>query len=334
MWAPASGTIGVGFHAKFPGEVLIMSAAHQTPLADVRGKTAFITGGSSGIGLAIARVCSAAGMKVAITYRSEKHRDEALALFPAGNPGVMAIKLDTTDRDGMARAADEVQARFGKVHLLVNNAGVGITIPLTKATYNDWDWGTAVNIDGVFNGIHTFLPRMLAHGEGGHIAAVSSAAGLTAGMLGIYVTTKYAVMGMVESLRCELEGRNIGTSVCCPGLTKTQIFNTERNRPAELMNPGGPIAPAPPPGVKDAPHVDLMAAARDPMDVAEEILAGIRRNDLFIMTHQEFEEVVRERADALLASFPAEKAPLARVEASQTFVPKIYAEEAARRRRG
>lgn len=307
---------------------------HQTPLADVRGKVAFVTGGSSGIGLGIARVLSAAGMKVVITYRSEAHRDKALAMFPAGNPGVHAIKLDTTDREGMVKAADETERLFGKVHLLVNNAGVGISIPLSKATWNDWDWGTSVNIDGVFNGVHTFLPRMLAHGEGGHIITTSSAAGLTAGMLGIYVTTKYAVMGMMESLRCELEGKNIGVSVFCPGLVKTEIFNTERNRPAELFNPGGPVMPAPPPGVKDAPEVDLMAAALEPMDVAVKVLEGIRRNDLYILTHQEFEEVVRERADALISSFPAEKAPRVRVEASQTFVPKIYADEAERRRRG
>ncbi|MEY4761142.1 MAG: hypothetical protein RLZZ200_998 [Pseudomonadota bacterium] len=310
-----------------------MSASkHQTPLADVRGKTAFITGGSSGLGLAIARICSAAGMKVAFTYRSEKHRDEALAQFPAGNPGVMAIKLDTTDREGMARAADDVQARFGNVHLLVNNAGVGIAIPLSKATYNDWDWGRSVNIDGVFNGIHTFLPRMQAHGEGAHIVTTSSSAGLTGGMLGIYVTTKYALMGMMESLRVELDGQNIGVSVFAPGLVKTQIFDTERNRPKELENPGAPAGHGPPPGLSDGP-VDLMAAARDAMEVAAEVLEGIRHNDLFILTHEEFAEVCRERAACLTASFPRTPAPTERVLASQTFVPKIYAVEAERRQR-
>ena len=311
-----------------------MSASkHQTPLADLRGKTAFITGGSSGIGLAIARVCSAAGMKVAFTYRSEKHRDEALAMFPAGNPGVMAISLDTTDREGFARAADEVQAKFGNVHLLVNNAGLGIAIPLSKATYNDWDWGTSVNIGGVFNGIHTFLPRMQAHGEGAHIVTTSSSAGLTGGMLGIYVTTKYALMGMMESLRVELDGQNIGVSVFAPGLIKTQIFDTERNRPKELQNPGGPISHGPPPGVPGEPVVDLMAAARDPMDVAAEVLEGIRHNDLFILTHEEFAEVCRERAACLAASFPREPAPQERVIASRTFVPRMYAVEAERRQR-
>ena len=103
------------------------AATHQTPLADVRGKVAFITGGSSGIGLGLGRVFSAAGMKVVFTYMRESHRDAALASYPAGNPGLHAIKLDTADRDGMVRAADEAQEVFGNVHLLANNAGVGIT---------------------------------------------------------------------------------------------------------------------------------------------------------------------------------------------------------------
>jgi NAD(P)-dependent dehydrogenase (short-subunit alcohol dehydrogenase family) len=310
-----------------------MSAKQQqTPLADVRGKVAFITGGSSGIGLGIGRVLSAAGMKVVFTYMREDHRDRALALFPAGNPGVHAIRLDTSDRDGMVRAADEAEAKFGAVHLLVNNAGVGITSQISTATWNDWDWAMNVNVDGVFNGIRTFLPRMLARGSG-HIVTTSSSAGLVAGMLGLYVTSKYAVMGMMEALRVELEGRNIGVSVFCPGLVKTDIFHSERNRPASLENPGGPRAAAPPPGIEGAPVVDLMAAAMDPIEVAELVLAGIRRNDLFILTHQEFQPGVQERHDALMASFPREIAPQVRREAVATFVPTLYAEEAARRKR-
>jgi NAD(P)-dependent dehydrogenase (short-subunit alcohol dehydrogenase family) len=306
---------------------------HQTPLADVRGKVAFITGGSSGIGLGLARVLSQAGMKIVFTYMRESHRDQALALFPAGNPGVHALKLDTTDRDGMVRAADDAQRVFGNVHLLANNAGVGITSQVSNATWNDWDWAMNVNVSGVFNGIRTFLPRMLAHGEGSHIVTTASSAGLVAGMLGLYCTSKYAVMGLMESLRVEMEGRNIGVSVFCPGLVKTDIFNTERNRPSELVNPGGPKTPAPPPGIKGAPPVDLMAAAMDPIYAAEQVLAGIRRNDLFILTHQEFEKATRERCEALLASFPAEPAPAVRVATAATFVPNLYATEAARRRR-
>ncbi len=112
----------------------------QRPLANVKGRTAFVTGGSSGIGLGIARALSAAGMRVVFTYRNAVHRDAALAVFPEGNPGVNAIRLDTTDRDAMPRAADEAEHVFGNVHLVVNNAGVGIPALLSNVSWQDWDW--------------------------------------------------------------------------------------------------------------------------------------------------------------------------------------------------
>jgi len=137
----------------------------KPPLAEVNGKVAFITGGSSGIGLGMARAFSAAGMKVIITYRREQHRDEALKLLGPDNAGVHALKLDVTDRDGFARAADEAEKLFGKVHLLASNAGVGIRAGVAEATFKDWDWGLGVNLGGVINGVSTLLPRMRAHGE-------------------------------------------------------------------------------------------------------------------------------------------------------------------------
>ncbi|MCP5144217.1 MAG: SDR family NAD(P)-dependent oxidoreductase [Gammaproteobacteria bacterium] len=300
--------------------------ASKAPLADVTGKTAFITGGSSGIGLGMARAFSAAGMKVVFTYMREEHRDRALALFPADNPGVHAIRLDTADRDAMPRAADEAERRFGNVHMLVNNAGIGITSQLSTASWQDWDWAMNVNVDGVFNGIHCFVPRMLAHGEGSHILTTSSSGGLLAGTLGVYCATKYAVMGMMESLRVELAGRNIGTSVLCPGLVRSDIMNSERNRPQDLANE----KPAPDMGL---PPIDLMAVALDPVDVGEMVLAGIRNNDLFIFTHEEFADPVRVRGEALLASFPHERAPQARYDVVATYVPDIYEQELKHRTR-
>ncbi len=304
--------------------------SHATPLEEVRDKVAFITGGSSGIGLGMARAFSEAGMKVVITYMREEHCRRALESFPQHNPGVHAIKLDTTDRHGMVRAADEVREVFGNVHLLANNAGIGIVKQISRATWQDWDWAMSVNIDGVFNGIHTFLPRMLAHGEGAHILATSSSGGLIAGMLGVYVTTKYAVVGMMEALRVELAGRNVGVSVFCPGLVRTSIMDSERNRPAEYFNSGTPETSAPPPGLKDVPGLDLMAVALDPLEVGRAVLSGVRRNDLYILTHGEFAGPVRQRCEAILASFGSESVPQARLDAVATYVPEIYAAEAAR----
>jgi NAD(P)-dependent dehydrogenase (short-subunit alcohol dehydrogenase family) len=301
----------------------------QTPLADVRGKLAFITGGSSGIGLGLGKVLSAAGMKVVFTYMNDQHRDNALAQFPKGNPGVHAIRLNTTDRDGMVRAADEAERVFGNVHLLVNNAGVGLPAVVSKVSWKDWDWALDVNINGVFNGVRTFLPRMQKHGEGGHIMVTASAAGFVAGTLGVYVTTKFAVVGMFESLRTELAGTNIGVSIFCPGLVRTQIFDAERNRP-ESHGKGAP--PAPPPLNHSGPPVDLMGVAMDPIEAAEYVLAGIRRNDLYILSHPEFLPAARERCALLLDSFSKKPVPRDRRFASGLLHPDIYAAEVAKKK--
>jgi NAD(P)-dependent dehydrogenase (short-subunit alcohol dehydrogenase family) len=301
----------------------------QMPLATVKGKTAFVTGGSSGIGLGIARVLSDAGMKVVFTYKNEAHRDAALASFPKDNPGVHALKLDTTDREGMVRAADEAERVFGNVHLLVNNAGIGLPALLSDVSWQDWDWAMDVNINGVFNGVRTFLPRMLAHGEGAHIVSTSSSAGIVAGTLGVYATAKFAVVGMMESLRTEVEGRNIGVSVFCPGLVRSSIFDIERNRPAAHGGAHEPVKP--PPAKPGAPPVDFMAAAMDPLEAGRQVLAGIRRNDLYILTHPEFEPVVLQRVALLLASFSKKPVPVARRLATQAITPDIYAAELAKK---
>jgi NAD(P)-dependent dehydrogenase (short-subunit alcohol dehydrogenase family) len=302
------------------------------PLAEVAGKVAFVTGGSSGIGLGMARAFSNAGMKVIFTYLKAEHRDAALAQFQPGNAGVHAIRVDVTDRDGMEKAAAEAERLFGKVHLLCNNAGIGPRALVSDASYQDWDWAMAVNVTGVFNGIKAFLPRMLAHGEGIHVMATSSSGGIIAGTLGVYCTTKFAVVGMMESLRTELESRNVGVSVFCPGLVRSDIIHSERNREAEFANQGGK-APAAPLTMPAGKPVDMMSVAMDPLRAGELVLAGIRRNDLYILTHQEFEAPVRQRCEALLASFPKEPAPQARVEVVKTYTPDIYAVELERIRR-
>lgn len=162
-------------------------------MKDVEEKVAFITGGDSGIGLGIARACADAGMKVIITYRTKSHLDDAMKLLGTAGNRIHAINVDVTDRAGMEKAAVETTEVFQKVHLLVNNAGVGIIGGLSKATYDDWDWGMSVNLNGVFNGIRTFLPRMQAHGEGGQVVATSSLAGLLGhGPAGVYTASKFA----------------------------------------------------------------------------------------------------------------------------------------------
>jgi hypothetical protein len=161
-------------------------------MKDLGGKIAFVTGGSSGIGLGLVKALAAAGMKVAFTYRQPQHRDEALEHFHTlPDQRVHAIPLDVTDRAGFKTAADEAERVLaGPVQVLINNAGVGVHGLMEHATYADWDWVMGVNLGGVVNGVQTFLPRMLASGLPGHIVNVSSIGGIAAlGSVGLYATS-------------------------------------------------------------------------------------------------------------------------------------------------
>jgi len=205
-------------------------------MKDVAGKVAFITGGASGMGLAMARSFSAAGMKVAIADIEQSALDRVKAEFAKTNAEVITLKVDVTDRDAMERAAQATEAAFGKVHVVCNNAGVAVGGALDAMTYKDWDWVMGVNLAGVINGVQTFVNRIKAHGEGGHFVNTASMAGQMAiPGLGVYNTTKYAVVGMSETMRADLAPYNIGVSVLCPGVVSTSIFNSGRNRPEDLQ---------------------------------------------------------------------------------------------------
>jgi NAD(P)-dependent dehydrogenase (short-subunit alcohol dehydrogenase family) len=311
-----------------------MTARMPAPLADLTDRVAFITGGSSGIGLGIARACRAAGMKVAFTYRRTEHRDVALAELGGDDAGVRAIELDVTDRAAFSRAADDAERAFGAVHLLVCNAGIGVRAGAAEASFQDWDWGLGVNLGGVVNGITTFLPRLRAHGAGAHIVATSSSAGLVAGgKMGVYITSKFAVLGLMESLRDELDGSNLGVSVFCPGFTRSNLIESEKTRPAGLHNTVAKPSTLPPSPEEEAMLRKFMAVAMDPLDAGQRLLDGVRRNDLYILTHSEFEQPVRERMEALLASFPGERAPTARAVTARRFMTDLYARERAHRER-
>jgi hypothetical protein len=153
-------------------------ASAPQPMKEVAGKVAFVTGGSSGIGLGIARAFADAGMKVVIGYRTSEHLAEAMKYLEGASGRVHAVNVDVTDRSGMQKAADEIQRVFGKIHVLVNNAGVVLPATLAKTTYDDWDFLMRVNLDGVFNGVRVFLPLIQRHGEGGQIITTSSILGL------------------------------------------------------------------------------------------------------------------------------------------------------------
>jgi len=266
---------------------------------EVAGKTAFVTGGASGIGLGMATAFAGVGMNVIIADLWRDHIESALEALD-GKP-VRAIELDVTDRDGFARAADEAESVFGHVHVLCNNAGMGILGPVTQARYDDWDWGLGVLVGGVVNGIQTVLPRMRAHGEGGHVVNTSSMTGvLPIPGAAIYITAKAAVIGLSEALRSELAGEGIGVSAFCPGPVQTNIREGGRIRPERYADSGYTDLER---DLEERPNSPLWM---DPIECGERVLAGIRNDDLYIFTHREFREGAEERFRAMVASFPDE----------------------------
>lgn len=269
-------------------------------MQDVNGKVAFITGGSSGIGKGIARAFARAGMQVVVTGRRPEHLKEADAEFSADGLAINTMQVDVTDLDAMERAADETERRFGKVHVLVNNAGIGLAGPVAQAKQSDWDWIIDVNIRGVGHGLQAFLPRIRAHGEGGHIVNTSSANALMPITAGLYCMTKAGIVALSETLHIELAPENIGVSAYCPGPVHSNIASGPAARPEEYADSG---YDPPPPG---ATEFMLSQPYMSADEAGERVLQGVRRNDLFILTHPEFKDGVRERHDTILNAFPDE----------------------------
>ena len=273
-------------------------------MQEIDCRTAFITGGASGIGLGMAKVFLRAGMRVAIADIREDHLDQARAELAGefDEARFHALKLDVTDRAAFAAAADEVAGRFGAVHLLCNNAGIGILKPIGEAEYADWDWAVDVNLNGVFNGIKSFLPHMLAHGEGGHIVNTASMAGvLQYSQAGLYVATKFAVVGLSEALRAELADKGIGVSAFCPGGVRSNIRDYEKTRPDRFAVSAEGDAPPPPRfSFSDEDRARLGTLTASPEEAGEMVLQGVRDNALYIFTAPEFRPGIEQRFDAML----------------------------------
>ena len=273
-------------------------------MRDVAGKTAFITGGASGMGLAMARSFAKAGMKVVIADIEQAAREAAQAEFESSNAEFLVLPLDVTDRDAMKEAADATEERFGKVHVVCNNAGVAVGGPIDQMAYNDWDWVNKVNLDGVVNGIQTFTERMKAHGEGGHFVNTASMAGhISIPGLSVYTGTKFAVVGISETMRADLLPHDIGVSVLCPGLVNTNIFDSGRNRPEDL--PGASLTPLVDPDAGDlsAQLEQMRHTALDPAVVGDMVLHAIRENEFYIFTHPELEAMTDARKDEMASAF-------------------------------
>ncbi len=326
-----------------------MGASQAPPITDVKGKVAYITGGSSGIGLGIARALHEAGAKVILGNLDDSQFAEALKNFPANDPRVRTIVHDVLDREGWESKADLIEKFFGPVHILVNNAGVGRLPSLVAGTLKDWDWGMGVNFWGPLCGIRTFVPRMLAHKEGSHIVTTSSTDGVIMGTGNIYAVTKMAVTGLMEGLRHELRGTNIGSSNLAPGATTKNIAQSATYRPESLKNDAPPVAaPAPaapprapaaagarPPGAAaPAAATPLWARPQAPLTVGRLVVNGIINNDMWIFPAPEYRVGVEARGQAMAESMVPFTPMPERIAAGQNsyYRTPIYVQEIAHRR--
>jgi NAD(P)-dependent dehydrogenase (short-subunit alcohol dehydrogenase family) len=271
------------------------------PITSFEGKTAFITGGASGIGLGVARAFLERGAKCVLADLRQDHLDKAMAALRAENNRLMPVKLDVTDRDAFKSKADEVEASFGGVDILVNNAGVGIEGPFRNAGYADWDFGLGVNIGGVVNGIQTFLPRMLARGKGGHIVSTASLAAtiVMPSFLAIYTASKAAIIALSEAMRDDLAKDDIGVTVLCPGFVKSNIHEAGQNRPAHLRAGSG-FADA----EKTLSQRQIGENWMEPEVVGRMVAEAVLKNELYVITHGEFRNRMEARMNAILAATP------------------------------
>ncbi len=267
-------------------------------MLELAGKTAFVTGGASGIGLALGRAFAQAGMKVMLADIEAPALAVAVDSLQAFAPKIRSVVCDVSDVDSVERAAQATYEAFGNVHVVCNNAGVAAG----GGSLDTWRWILDVNLMGVLHGIHILLPHMQKHGEGGHIVNTASMAGLQSNLgFNPYATSKYAVVAMSEGLAKELAGSNIGVTVLCPGYVRTEIGQSGRNRP-QRYGPSPVLDPASPGGMLVAEIARKLQAGLDPAEVAAQTLAAIRANRLYVFTHPEMRDEVEERFAAILAA--------------------------------
>ena len=274
------------------------------------GRVAVVTGAASGIGRALAGRFAGAGMRLVLADVEEDALAAAERELRAAGAEAVAVPTDAARAESVDALADRAYAAFGAVHVLCNNAGVGgITAASYRATLADWEWTLGVNLWGPIHGGRAFLPRMIAGGEEGHVVNTASIAGLLP-LPGNapYGVSKAGVVALSEALLLELERRGapIGVSVLCPGLVRTNILDSARNRPESLRNPAPdpPAAsPGPPSGrpgsVSGRLRAEMERDAMDPADVAERVLEAIRGRRFWILPHEGMGERVRQRAEGV-----------------------------------
>jgi len=272
------------------------------------GRVAVVTGAASGIGLALSERLAREGMRVVMADIEEPALAEAAQVLIGGGAQVLPVPTDVASSEQVDALRDRALEAFGAVHLLCSNAGVtGLGRSLWEMTRADWEWVLGVNLWGVIHGIRSFVP-VLRNQDAAHIVNTASVAGLVAGTLGPYSVTKHAVVALSEALYVQLlqYGSNVGVSVLCPGWVRTQILNSERNRPADLE------PPEPDPAWATAREVvrQLVESGMEPAQVATQVVDAVREGRFYVLTHPEMNDAIRRRTEDVLAGGPPRLSPL------------------------
>lgn len=267
------------------------------------GRVAVVTGAASGIGLALCERLVREGLRVVMADVERPALAEAAGRLAGGGASVVAVATDVSVAAEVDALRDRALDAFGAVHLLCNNAGVaGVAQPVWETALADWEWVLGVNLWGVIHGIRSFVPVLLEQ-DAAHVVNTASLAGLISGVLGPYSVSKHGVVALSESLCLQLRqrGGHVGVSVLCPGWVRTRIVDSERNRPASA----GPL-PEPDPAHAEARAAghQLVASGMDPALVAEHVVDAVRKNRFYVLTHPELSEVIRQRAEDVLAGGP------------------------------
>ncbi|HEU0204704.1 MAG TPA: SDR family NAD(P)-dependent oxidoreductase [Burkholderiaceae bacterium] len=277
-------------------------------MKELRDKVAVVTGAASGIGRELALACAREGMRVVLADIDRNGLPETAGLVERLGAQSVQVTCDVSKAEQVDQLAAQTYERFGAAHLVFNNAGVAVAGPLWTATVEDWQWSLGINLMGVAHGIRSFVPRMLAQKTEGHVVNTASVAGLVSVYgNGVYCATKHAVVTLSECLLHELrrEKAAISVSVLCPAFVPTKIFDSNRNRPAELAASNPLAAPYEAIGRKAVQSGKLSAA-----DVAQITLDGVKADRFYIVTHPKILRDVETRMrDILEQRHPTDTLP-------------------------
>jgi len=271
-------------------------------MKEFKDKVALVTGAGSGIGFALADRFASVGMKVVLADIEPSALDSAERALKAKGAPVLCVRTDVSKPKEVDELANRAYDKFGAVHVLCNNAGVGMGGLSWEQSLEDWQWVMGVNLWGVVHGLRSFVPRMIAQGTEGHIVNTASVAGLLSSpYLSVYQATKHAVVALTESLRMELElmGTKLSASVLCPGFVATKIDDSERNRPPELQNSRGTTLTSQQAMIREFARQNVSAGLR-PAAVADLVVEAIRDDRFYVVTHPRYGKLIRTRMENIL----------------------------------